>query len=78
MLICVAGRGSRTTVARSAHVPTYVFHLRPQGTLKHNLSGHSNFVVSVDFHPKTYELASGSYDTKLFLWDVAGEKGKIV
>jgi WD40 repeat protein len=45
-----------------------------QGTLKHNLPGHSNFVVSVDFHPKTYELASGSYDTKLLLWD--GEKGK--
>jgi WD40 repeat protein len=55
-----------------------VFHLRPQGALKHNLSGHSNLVVSVDFHPKTYELASGSYDTKVFLWDVAGEKGKIV
>ncbi|ELR16301.1 WD domain, Gbeta repeat, domain containing protein [Acanthamoeba castellanii str. Neff] len=50
---------------------------RATGTLKHNLSGHSNFVVSVDFHPKTYELASGSYDTKLFLWDVAGEKGRL-
>jgi len=40
-----------------------------QGALRKTLAGHCNCLLSVDFQPKTYILASGSYDTKIIQWD---------
>jgi len=48
---------------------------RATGTMKHSLAGHSNFVLSVDFHPRKHDVVSGSYDTKVLQWDA--EKGRL-
>jgi WD40 repeat protein len=43
------------------------------GQLVLTLSGHSNGVMTLDFHPKGKMLASGSSDGTIRLWDVREE-----
>jgi len=46
---------------------------RPEGPglVKHTLAGHSGWVISVAYAPSGLQLASGSYDTTVIIWNAA-------
>ena len=41
------------------------------GTLRHVLEGHTNFVATLAYSPSGTELATGSFDQTVRIWDVA-------
>jgi eukaryotic-like serine/threonine-protein kinase len=48
------------------------FGEQSEGDQLHTFTGHSNVAYCVSFSPNGRWLASGGWDEKLFLWDVAG------
>ncbi|GBG84316.1 hypothetical protein CBR_g38286 [Chara braunii] len=59
------------TILKIVYQPQAVFRIRPVTRCSATISGHSEAVLSVSFSPDSTQLASGSGDTTVRLWDIS-------
>ncbi|XP_073108679.1 notchless protein homolog isoform X2 [Elaeis guineensis] len=57
-------------VIRIVYQPQAIFRIRPVNRCSATIAGHTEAVLSVAFSPDGYNLASGSGDTTVRLWDL--------
>jgi len=71
-----AGQKSTERVLEIKYYPLAVFKVRPVTRCTSSLSGHTEAVLCVSFAPDCRQLASGSGDTTVRIWDLGTELPK--